>query len=126
MGEDIATRITATKVRLADLKMQLSQERDTKVQGWSGLSSMANSGCAALRPLVPNPKPRRLLKGHFGKVYAMHWSGSNKELVSASQDGKLIVWDAVLSKCKCLPECALGGVNMCYACALRYIVGLVS
>ena len=97
MGEDIASRISTTKERLKDLKMQLSEERDMKLQGWNGLPSLANSGCAALRPLVPNPKPRRLLKGHFGKVYAMHWAGSNKELVSASQDGKLIVWDAVLS-----------------------------
>mmetsp|Transcript_26761 Transcript_26761/g.54545 ORF Transcript_26761/g.54545 Transcript_26761/m.54545 type:complete len:344 (-) Transcript_26761:143-1174(-) len=40
-------------------------------------------------------KHRRVLKGHFGKVYAMHWSGANSELVvSASQDGKLIVWNA--------------------------------
>jgi len=99
MCEDIATRISTTKGRLGDLKLQLAKERESKLQGWSGLGAMAQSGCAALRPLVPNPKPRRLLKGHFGKVYAMHWSGNNKELVSASQDGKLIVWDAVLSKC---------------------------
>jgi len=31
----------------------------------------------------------------FGKVYALHWAGSGSEkLVSASQDGKLIVWNA--------------------------------
>lgn len=39
-------------------------------------------------------KPRRILKGHFGKVYAMHWSTDSKHLVSASQDGKLIIWNA--------------------------------
>merc|ERR1719281_1512586 len=39
------------------------------------------------------PKCRRVLKGHFGKVYAMHWSGDSTKLVSASQDGKLIIWD---------------------------------
>lgn len=38
---------------------------------------------------------RRLLKGHFGKVYAMHWSGDGHTLVSASQDGKLIVWNGM-------------------------------
>lgn len=39
-------------------------------------------------------KSRRDLRGHFGKIYAMHWCQSKdhkKELVSASQDGKLIV-----------------------------------
>jgi len=40
-------------------------------------------------------KVRRTLKGHFGKVYAMHWAGSSDphKLVTASQDGKLIVWN---------------------------------
>jgi len=46
-----------------------------------------------------NIKNRRVLKGHFAKIYAMHWCQSkddnaNKNLVSASQDGKLIVWNA--------------------------------
>jgi len=46
-------------------------------------------------------KPSRKLKGHFGKVYALHWAqncdkdGANSHaLVSASQDGKLIIWNA--------------------------------
>ena len=55
---------------------------------------------------------RRHLRGHYGKVsadntshgqmlfdaftqvYALHWSTDARHLVSASQDGKLIVWDA--------------------------------
>lgn len=37
---------------------------------------------------------RRALKGHFGKVTAMHWGGDSKLLVSASQDGNLLVWNA--------------------------------
>lgn len=37
---------------------------------------------------------RRTLKGHFGKIYAMHWSKDSRHLVSASQDGKLIIWNA--------------------------------
>lgn len=38
-------------------------------------------------------RPRRILKGHFGKIYAMHWCTDSKHLVSASQDGKLIIWN---------------------------------
>jgi len=45
-------------------------------------------------PPVPcQIKQRRMLKGHFGKIYAMHWSDDSKHLVSASQDGKLIIWN---------------------------------
>jgi len=36
---------------------------------------------------------RKSLKGHFGKIYAMHWANDSKHLVSASQDGKLIIWN---------------------------------
>jgi guanine nucleotide-binding protein G(I)/G(S)/G(T) subunit beta-1 len=39
-------------------------------------------------------KVRRTLKGHLAKIYAMHWSCDKRHLVSASQDGKLLVWDA--------------------------------
>lgn len=46
-----------------------------------------------VQPSVSQLKARRTLKGHFGKIYAMHWSSDSKNLVSASQDGKLIVWN---------------------------------
>ncbi|KAA0174541.1 hypothetical protein FNF27_03915 [Cafeteria roenbergensis] len=39
-------------------------------------------------------KSYRKLDGHLGKVYAQHWSGDENRLVSASQDGKLIDWNA--------------------------------
>lgn len=38
-------------------------------------------------------KARRTLKGHLGKVYAMAWASDKRHLVSASQDGKMIVWN---------------------------------
>lgn len=42
-----------------------------------------------------NIKCTRVLKGHFGKIYAMHWSDDSLHVVSASQDGKLIIWNAL-------------------------------
>jgi guanine nucleotide-binding protein G(I)/G(S)/G(T) subunit beta-1 len=39
---------------------------------------------------------KRTLKGHLAKIYAAAWSpADNVHLVSASQDGKLLVWDAL-------------------------------
>eukprot|EP00042_Codosiga_hollandica_P040968 m.359624 g.359624 ORF g.359624 m.359624 type:complete len:345 (-) comp55998_c0_seq1:313-1347(-) len=47
---------------------------------------------------------RRTLRGHFGKIYAMHWSSDSQHLVSASQDGKLIIWNAYnANKVKAVP-----------------------
>jgi len=40
---------------------------------------------------VTNFRCRNVLKGHYGKIYALHWGPHNK-LVSASQDGKLLIW----------------------------------
>ena len=36
---------------------------------------------------------RRKLPGHFGKIYALHWADNSEDIVSASQDGKLLVWN---------------------------------
>jgi len=58
-------------------------------------SSMADKQVATCNKLTI--KNRRVLKGHFAKIYAMHWvegHGAPRNLVSASQDGKLIVWNA--------------------------------
>ncbi|GAB6028530.1 guanine nucleotide binding protein (G protein), beta 5 [Chamberlinius hualienensis] len=41
-----------------------------------------------------NIKPRRLLKGHQGKVLCSDWCFDKRHIVSSSQDGKMIVWDA--------------------------------
>lgn len=47
-------------------------------------------------------RSRRTLSGHYGKVYAMMWcptkdteSVLKNQLVSASQDGNLFIWDAL-------------------------------
>ncbi|CAH2984330.1 unnamed protein product [Chilo suppressalis] len=42
----------------------------------------------------PNLKLRRVLKGHQAKVLCSDWSPDKRHIVSSSQDGKVIVWDA--------------------------------
>ncbi|KAK9883973.1 hypothetical protein WA026_004909 [Henosepilachna vigintioctopunctata] len=39
-------------------------------------------------------KPRRTLKGHQAKVLCSDWSPDKRHIVSSSQDGKMIIWDA--------------------------------
>ena len=88
---DIAERIANAKKQVESLKKQVASVREEKIKGYNGLKSMAPNPS----PVGPPPKIRRHLKGHFGKVYALHWSGNSRDLVSASQDGKLIVWNAM-------------------------------
>eukprot|EP00535_Pseudo-nitzschia_heimii_P001797 CAMPEP_0197174426 /NCGR_PEP_ID=MMETSP1423-20130617/951_1 /TAXON_ID=476441 /ORGANISM="Pseudo-nitzschia heimii, Strain UNC1101" /LENGTH=364 /DNA_ID=CAMNT_0042623355 /DNA_START=100 /DNA_END=1194 /DNA_ORIENTATION=+ len=48
-----------------------------------------------LAPIRANVKSRRYLRGHFGKITALDWSSDSNTIVSASQDGNLLLWDVV-------------------------------
>lgn len=69
-------------------------------------------------------RTRRTLRGHLAKIYAMHWSADSRNLVSASQDGKLIVWDTyTTNKIHAIPlrsswvmTCAYSGSGSFVAC----------
>lgn len=80
------TQLNDIKENLRRIKLELEQARKDLFTG----------GFDAQNKIRPELKKRRDLKGHFGKVYAMHWGGPGTyKLVSASQDGKLIIWNAV-------------------------------
>lgn len=71
------------------LKQKLEEERQ-KLNDVS-LSSVAER----LEPIAfPNLKLRRVLKGHQSKVLCSDWSPDKRHIVSSSQDGKVMVWDA--------------------------------
>jgi len=73
----------------ASLKEQIKKNRE-------GASTTTLAKASADLPAVnPSMKQRRTLKGHLAKIYAMQWSQDAPTLASASQDGKLIVWNAV-------------------------------
>lgn len=45
--------------------------------------------------IAPRVSCKRTLKGHMGKIYSVHWAQTCNHLVSAAQDGVLIVWDGI-------------------------------
>jgi len=40
-------------------------------------------------------KARKCMVGHYGKIYAMDWGNDETTVLSAAQDGALIVWNAL-------------------------------
>jgi len=56
---------------------------------------------------------RRTLRGHFAKVHDLSWSKDSRTLVTASQDGKILLWDAytghkenlIHAECKWMMSC---------------------
>ncbi|KAJ3674457.1 hypothetical protein LUZ60_005073 [Juncus effusus] len=66
----------------------------------------------------------RTLQGHTGKVYALDWTQEKNWIVSASQDGRLIVWNALTSQkthaiklnCPWVMTCAFAPNGQSVAC----------
>jgi len=85
--------VCAHDFQVESLKSKIEEVRNSK-KGKSIGSLTAKRGDVGGIRGPPSFKVRRLLKGHFGKVYALHWSGDSQNIVSASQDGKLIVWNS--------------------------------
>jgi guanine nucleotide-binding protein G(I)/G(S)/G(T) subunit beta-1 len=81
--EVVKQQITQLKERIAAIRRAKEEEAAT---GWETYGTPSDVAFAFTI--------RRQLRGHFGKVYALDWAGDNSTLVSASQDGKLIVWNA--------------------------------
>lgn len=93
---DTSSQLNNTSDKLAtltkeaeNLKLKLEEERqklnDTSLSAVSDRLEMI---------AYLNIKPRRILKGHQAKVLCANWSPDKRHLVSSSQDGKLIIWDA--------------------------------
>ncbi|KAI4558241.1 hypothetical protein MJT46_012883 [Ovis ammon polii x Ovis aries] len=69
-------------------------------------------------------RTRRTLRGRLAKIYAMHWGTDSRLLVSASQDGKLIICDSyTTNKVHAIPlrssrvmTCAYGPSRNSVAC----------
>jgi len=73
-----------------ELKAKIIQVRQT-----AGLQILAKLSQDIQNNIEPcNPELRRQGVGHFGKIYALHWGSDSKNIVTASQDGKLIIWNA--------------------------------
>jgi hypothetical protein len=82
--------LQALKKAVAQLKKDIAAELgdvEAEVQPLRRVAQDMN-----VPKMATNLKRRRILKGHFGKIYACQWSDmDSKHLVSAAQDGKLIV-----------------------------------
>eukprot|EP01087_Luapelamoeba_hula_P021658 TRINITY_DN760_c0_g1_i2.p1 TRINITY_DN760_c0_g1~~TRINITY_DN760_c0_g1_i2.p1 ORF type:complete len:349 (-),score=46.07 TRINITY_DN760_c0_g1_i2:279-1325(-) len=89
-GDDISKKIESARRETERLNEEIRKNHE-KISDTS-LKECTRSVDGMAKPSL---KIRRTLRGHLAKVYAMHWSEEHYNLVSASQDGKLIVWDAL-------------------------------
>lgn len=91
MAESIQEKIQNARKEAEVLKEKIKQHREE-------MNDTTLKQYAKDLPALPKNdklKIRRTLKGHLAKIYAMHWAEDKTHLVSASQDGKLLVWDGL-------------------------------
>jgi guanine nucleotide-binding protein G(I)/G(S)/G(T) subunit beta-1 len=82
-------RIQEARQQISELKSRIESLREEKQD--TRLSDAVSDPVVAIRSI----SPRKRLKGHFGKVYALDWCSDNIHLISASQDGKLLIWNGL-------------------------------
>ncbi|XP_069766326.1 guanine nucleotide-binding protein G(I)/G(S)/G(T) subunit beta-3-like isoform X2 [Narcine bancroftii] len=99
------------KQEMESLKKQITEARKAVND-----SNVAQVACG-LEPVSRiQMRTRRTLRGHLAKIYAMHWGTDSRLLVSASQDGKLIVWDSYsTNKVHAIPLRSSWVMTCCYA-----------
>lgn len=86
--QSLKNEAEAIKVKIVEKKAALNDAQLKNVAG----------SVPSLTKISESLKSKRILRGHISKIYAMHWSeADDRHLVSASQDGKLIVWDSYTS-----------------------------
>ncbi|KAI9276415.1 WD40-repeat-containing domain protein [Sporodiniella umbellata] len=85
--EDIAN----ARREAENLKERIKQRRES-LADTTLIKAAQNKPIESLTRLTM--KTRRTLKGHIAKVYSLHWSMDKTHMASASQDGKLLIWNA--------------------------------
>ncbi|KAK8961970.1 Guanine nucleotide-binding protein subunit beta [Platanthera guangdongensis] len=114
--------VTATETVNA-LRERLTQRRqlllDTDVSTYA-----RNHGKTAISFSPTDLVCCRTLQGHTGKVYSLDWTQERNRIVSASQDGRFIVWNALTSQkthatklpCAYVMTCAFSRSGQSVAC----------
>lgn len=91
MADSVQDKINELRKEAEELKSKIKKIKDDLND--TSLKTAAKDA-SEITTKVPL-KVRRTLRGHLAKIYAMHWAEDKSNLVSASQDGKLLVWDAL-------------------------------
>lgn len=90
--EYITNRINKARLETRQLYTQIDKIK-TKIQDTTLLESSKQISSISKNSI--NLKPLQDLKGHNNKISDMKWASDSKSILSASQDGFLIIWDPI-------------------------------
>uniref|UniRef100_A0A7S2XCM6 Uncharacterized protein n=1 Tax=Lotharella oceanica TaxID=641309 RepID=A0A7S2XCM6_9EUKA len=86
LKEEMFLEVEKLQKEIAEMKAQGESKEETIL---TSAAKKAGISCNSV-----SLKQRRALTGHHGKIYALQWSATGRNIVSAAQDGKLIIWSA--------------------------------
>ena len=89
--DEIQNKIEAARQESKQLHAQINKAKH-KIQDAS-LFQMANKVTSLTKNKI-NLKPNIVLKGHNNKISDFRWSRDSKRILSASQDGFMLIWDS--------------------------------
>eukprot|EP01130_Rhizamoeba_saxonica_P003945 TRINITY_DN1632_c0_g1_i1.p1 TRINITY_DN1632_c0_g1~~TRINITY_DN1632_c0_g1_i1.p1 ORF type:complete len:362 (-),score=71.68 TRINITY_DN1632_c0_g1_i1:67-1119(-) len=117
-------RIDDLHREIEDLKARIEKNKnakdDTTLRQF--VDQFEESNPDALSAYGERLRIRRTLKGHLAKIYAQHWSSDSIHLVSASQDGKLLVWDALTTnKTHAIPLRSSWVMTCAFSSSLKFV-----
>mmetsp|Transcript_523 Transcript_523/g.712 ORF Transcript_523/g.712 Transcript_523/m.712 type:complete len:351 (+) Transcript_523:66-1118(+) len=89
-SSDAEGRIAEARKKAEEMKASISKKHKEMAD------TTLKDACSDVAALGAVKIPvRRTLKGHLGKIYDLDWSEDSEHVVSAAQDGKLLVWHAL-------------------------------
>merc|ERR1712063_204554 len=117
--KDIEQRIQAASDEAKEMKKQIKDNLEAKAD-----TTLATFTKNTAKLDKCSMKCRRTLRGHLSKIYALQWAEEKTHLVSASQDGRLLVWDALTTnethavplRCSWVMTCAYSPSGNFVAC----------
>mmetsp|Transcript_20200 Transcript_20200/g.24891 ORF Transcript_20200/g.24891 Transcript_20200/m.24891 type:complete len:353 (+) Transcript_20200:74-1132(+) len=80
-----------------DLKATVESKRQTKND--TIIKTIIGGNDSGIKEL--GLQQRKEMTGHFGKIYSLNFSSNSESIVTASQDGKLIIWNALTQNKYC-------------------------
>ena len=86
-------QIKALKQEIRNILSQRNEHILAKVNAEQTERKYAENESSSKRKIDANFFLQKRLSGHCGKIYALKWSKDSRSIVSASQDGSIIIWD---------------------------------
>lgn len=99
-------------------QIEAAKKTDDRVKSYLGELSVEK----AIELELCDFRSTKKLEGHFGKIYAMHWASDSTHLASASQDGKLMIWDGITTNKRHMINLRSSWVMTCaYAPSMQFV-----